>query len=300
MSIESNNNGKCLVCGSTDTSAFLDCTDHFISQERFRIDRCNTCGFRFTANPPAPDKIGAYYKSDAYISHSDTRKGLINKLYHVVRNIMLGKKSTLILSLTKGRKLLDIGCGTGHFLHYMQQKGFDCKGLEVDESARNHAIREFGLEVESPETLFADKASDGYDVITLWHVLEHLHDPETYLTRMHQVLKPDGVLLIALPNCSSWDAAHYARYWAAYDVPRHLWHFSPAVFESFINRFGFSLVKVKGMPFDAYYNAMMSAKYADKKAAVLSGLFAGFYSNIHSCFRPRLTSSVTYILIKTN
>jgi SAM-dependent methyltransferase len=293
-----NNNQKCLVCGRSEISVFLKCTDHFITQESFQIDQCDHCGFLFTADAPAADEIGSYYKSEDYISHSDTQKGLINKLYHLVRNVMLGKKERLIKSLTTGRKLLDIGCGTGHFLNYMQQKGFTCEGIEVDESARNYAIRQFGLRVTGQKTIEAE-VTQKYDVITLWHVLEHLHDVENYLKWMHQALKPDGVLLIALPNCSSWDATHYGKFWAAYDVPRHLWHFNPTVFEPFIQRFGFSLKRVKGLPFDAYYNSMMSAKYAHKKGALLQGLFAGFCSNVNSCFNPKKTSSVIYIVKRT-
>ncbi|MDP4278737.1 MAG: class I SAM-dependent methyltransferase [Bacteroidota bacterium] len=297
--MDSNTNKKCMVCGSTDISTFLDCTDHFITKETFRIDTCRSCGFRFTANAPAAEQIGAYYKSEAYISHSDTHKGLINKLYHIVRNIMLGKKLKLIRQLTDGRRLLDIGCGTGHFLNYMQKNGFTCEGIEIDQAAREFGIREFGLKVDSPDMIYKKDTASTYDVITLWHVMEHLYDAGAYLSWMHQVLKPDGVLIIALPNCASLDARYYGQYWAAYDVPRHLWHFKPAVFKQFVSQYGFKSVKVKGMPFDAYYNSMMSATYAGKKGAMLQGLYTGLRSTVHSHGKPELSSSVIYLLKKT-
>jgi len=212
---------------------------------------------------------------------------------------MLGNKRRLIERLTNGKELLDIGCGTGHFLHYMEQKGFSCEGIEIDEQARNRAVSEFGLQVTGIEPIYNQPVTNKYDIITLWHVLEHLHDAGTYLTWIHQALKAEGTLLIALPNCSSLDATLYGRYWAAYDVPRHLWHFSPSVFERFICQYGFTLIQVKGMPYDAYYNSMMSAGYAGKRSPVWHGLLTGLYSNINSLFNSRRTSSVIYLLKKT-
>lgn len=289
---------KCIVCGSKESSRFLDCTDNFVTHEDFRINVCNGCGFRYTADAPSQEEIGRYYKSEDYISHSDTDKGLINKLYHVVRNIMLGRKCRLICDYANGKKLLDIGCGTGYFLNYMKSREFECEGIEIDESARNFGVKNFGLTVNSPEALFERSSDETFDVITLWHVLEHLYGPDNYMRKIYSLLKKDGLLLIALPNCSSFDAAHYGKMWAAYDVPRHLWHFTPDSLERYLDKFGFALVKIRRLPFDAYYNSMMSAKYAGSKCSLLSGFFNGLRSNCVSLFRPEKTSSVIYIIRK--
>jgi 2-polyprenyl-3-methyl-5-hydroxy-6-metoxy-1,4-benzoquinol methylase len=297
--MENNSNNKCIVCGSTNNKLFLNCTDHFVTQESFKIHKCSDCGFAFTADAPTPDKIGRYYKSEDYISHSNINKGLVNKLYHIVRNYMLGKKCRMIKGLTGGRELLDIGCGTGHFLNYMKGKGFTCEGVEIAESARDFAINNFGLTVNSPDVFLNEASAEKFDVITLWHVLEHLCNPEEYVSSIYKSLKKDGFLIIALPNCSSLDAKYYKQYWAAYDTPRHLWHFTPADLEKFLNRSDFSLKKIKRLPFDAYYNSMMSAKYAGKKCALLDGVFTGLRSNCISLFCVGKTSSVIYILKKT-
>jgi 2-polyprenyl-3-methyl-5-hydroxy-6-metoxy-1,4-benzoquinol methylase len=180
----------------------------------------------------------------------------------------------------------------------MKQKGFACTGIEVDEVARNFAIKNFGLDINSPDILINEFQSEKFDVITLWHVLEHLHDTPTYLTWIFNALKPEGKLLIALPNCDSYDAASYRQYWAAYDVPRHLWHFTPSSLENYLNQHEFSLQGIKRMPFDAYYNSMMSAKYAGKKFSLANGLLIGMLSNFMSLFNKKKASSVLYILEK--
>jgi SAM-dependent methyltransferase len=288
----------CIVCNSKEVEPFLFCKDHFVSKEEYEIYSCKTCGFKYTECIPEPEKMGAYYQSEEYISHSDTQKGVVNKLYHTVRDIMLNRKAKLISKLTPGKKLLDIGCGTGYFPFYMKKQGYESFGMELDEKAREFAAENFGLDVQSPDTLLNEKHTGHYDIITLWHVLEHLHDPEKYLNWIKNSLQKDGVLLIALPNCSSYDAKKYKEFWAAYDVPRHLWHFEPSTFEKYITQFGFRLDSVKRLPFDAYYNSMMSAKYANKPLSFIHGVMIGYISNLKSFFNRNTTSSVIYVLRK--
>jgi 2-polyprenyl-3-methyl-5-hydroxy-6-metoxy-1,4-benzoquinol methylase len=256
--------------------------------------------FRFTGHVPKEELIGSYYRSDTYISHSDTHKGVINKLYHWVRQLMLRRKAKLIHHWSPGHRLLDIGCGTGHFLHLMQRQGYQVKGIEIDAETRERASATFGLEVSSPDQMtFTETSASAYDTITLWHVLEHVQDPRTYLSWINHALQPDGVLVLALPNCSSKDAQHYSSHWAAYDVPRHLWHFRPVDIQRLAEEAGFTLQQIRRMPFDAYYNALMSARYARKPMAFLNGLFFGFLSNWHSLRHPELSSSITYLFKKT-
>ena len=293
-----NQKHTCLVCQSIDYERFLICKDHFISQEQFEIVRCSNCGFKYTSNAPQLNEIGKYYHSDDYISHSDTQEGLVNKLYHKVRNIMLNRKRKLIDQVTKGKKLLDIGCGTGYFPHFMKQKGYQVAGIELDDDARKFAREHFGLDVYHPEEILGNSVKEAYDVITLWHVMEHLHESDKYIRWIKDALKNNGTLIIALPNCDSYDAKSYGEYWAAYDLPRHLWHFTPDTFTQYLSAHDFSLKKVKRLPFDAYYNSLMSARYSGKFSPMIHGFFTGWISNLLSLFNSKKTSSVIYILQK--
>lgn len=296
MSVKHSN---CLVCSSTKIEESFECADYFVSGEKFSVYTCSDCGFTFTQDIPDAKEIAPYYKSEEYISHSNTQKGLINKLYHGVREIMLNKKLRLIRSLTPGTTLLDVGCGIGYFPYFMKTKGFIACGMEVDSEARQFAADNYDLKVHEPAKLLATDEKEKYDVITLWHVMEHLHDPKSYLSWIQKALKQDGILLIALPNCDSYDARHFRKYWAAYDVPRHLWHFTPKTFKQYITQFGFELTGINRLPFDAYYNSLMSAKYRGDKVSLLSGFIIGFLSNLRSLFNPEQTSSVIYVLRKT-
>jgi len=288
----------CPACGSQHLKNPIPCTDHFVSQELFHLSECIDCGFMFTSDAPDAEHIGRYYKSDAYISHSDTKKGLVNQAYHLVRTYMLGNKRRLIARYAKGMKLLDIGCGTGYFLNHMAQHGYQVAGIEVDKDARTYASTHFGLHVEGADVVNTENRTDTYDIITLWHVLEHLYDAPTYLKWIEKALKPDGLLVIAVPNHASLDAAEYGTQWAAYDPPRHLWHFKPGVLDAYIKPFGLSVVEYKGMPFDAWYNSLMSAQYSNKQFPMFHGFVTGLRSNLNSLGFPERSSSVIYVIKK--
>ncbi|QQS52538.1 MAG: class I SAM-dependent methyltransferase [Bacteroidota bacterium] len=289
---------NCLVCKSNSITPFINCKDYFVSGETFELYHCKDCGFIFTQHIPTASEIGPYYQSETYISHSNSRQGITNKLYHTVRNIMLHRKYRLIKKYTDGKELLDIGCGTGHFANYMHKMGYHSKGLEPDANARKFAREQFHLPVEEPEKVLAEDHTDQYNVITLWHVLEHLHDPARYLAWIHCALKNEGVLVIALPNCSSLDAQFFKAYWAAYDVPRHIWHFTPKTFTAFALKSGFSVQQIKRLPFDAYYNSLLSLRYKKSRLALPLGFLIGFVSNLKSLICPKTASSVIYVLRK--
>ena len=228
----------CPLCSSEQISLYLNCTDHFISKKDFTIGKCAACGFLFTQNYPEESEISAYYESDDYISHSDTSEGLSNKLYRIARSFMLGRKKNLVNTITnkKSGNLLDIGSGTGHFAGTMKRSGWQVKGIEINEKARDFGISHFGLEIIAPDKI-SGLESNSFDCITLWHVLEHFHDPSDYASEIYRLLKPGAACIIALPNSSSYDAVYYGRYWAAWDVPRHLWHFSPETFMRFSGKY---------------------------------------------------------------
>jgi 2-polyprenyl-3-methyl-5-hydroxy-6-metoxy-1,4-benzoquinol methylase len=289
----------CPACKSEKITQTLKAEDYTVSHEVFEIWTCNTCGLRFTQQIPDESSIGKYYQSEDYISHSDTQKGLVNRLYHIVRNITLSQKRKLLGRITglQSGKLLDIGCGTGAFLSVMKKAGWEVSGLEPDPGARDHAKRLHGLDIEEPEKLFAMEAG-GFDAITMWHVLEHVHRLHPYLETVHKLLRPGGSLLIAVPNFQSLDATEYGEFWAAYDVPRHLYHFSPDSMRSLLEQKGFSLSQMKLMPFDSFYVSLLSERYQHGKTRLLQGFFTGLRSWIQATSKPENGSSIIYIALK--
>ena len=250
----------------------MNCRDHLLSSEEFELWKCKSCGFIFTQHVPPPDEIGKYYRSQDYVSHSDTRQGLMNKVYHMARNIMLGRKFRMIDQVAQGKKMLDIGTGTAYFPAYMKGKGYRVAGVEIDNKAREFAKKEFGLTVYSPEQFLDNHINEKFDVITLWHVLEHLDDFNLYLKKMLEHLEEEGTLVIALPNCTSLDARFYKEFWAGYDVPRHLWHFTPSSFKMLAEKHGLVISKMKRLPLDPFYNSMLSEKYRGNKLYMFAGL----------------------------
>jgi 2-polyprenyl-3-methyl-5-hydroxy-6-metoxy-1,4-benzoquinol methylase len=287
---------SCPLCGSQDISSFLQAKDHLLTHETFNIFRCHSCSFRFTQDTPPADEIGKYYRSQDYISHSDTRKGLISKLYHLGRTIMLRKKYGMVKKTSTGKNLMDIGCGTGYFPSFMKQNGYKVSGVEADPKAREFAEKEFGIRVYTPGDFLNHRIEGKFDVITLWHVLEHLDDFNLYLERMLEHLTPGGSLLIALPNCSALDARYYKEFWAGYDVPRHLWHFTPSTLKNLTEKHGLKILKMKRLMLDPFYNSMLSEKYRGNRAFMIFGIAIGKLAYIESLFSIKKSSSVVYIL----
>jgi SAM-dependent methyltransferase len=292
---------NCLVCKSKDVSFHLTCKDYFTSSESFDILKCNNCGFLFTQNPPAESEIGRYYNTGEYISHSDTKKGLINFLFHSARNLMLLRKRNLVKMVTRKNSgtLLDIGSGTGYFPAFMKKHGWAVTGLEVNEKAREYAKEKFNLNILTEDEFRGSKPGI-YDCITLWHVLEHFHDPIKYMARIKNLLKEEGICIIAIPNSDSFDAKIYGKYWAAYDVPRHLWHFNPTNFRLFSEKNGFMVDRIRSLPLDIFYISILSEKYKGSKLAFIHGLLRASPFAFLSLIRIKRSSSVIYVLRKTS
>jgi 2-polyprenyl-3-methyl-5-hydroxy-6-metoxy-1,4-benzoquinol methylase len=289
----------CLCCGSAAIDKVFECKDYTVSNEYFEVWKCNTCTFRFTQNAPDEASVSTYYRSSAYISHSDTKKGIVNRLYHHVRSFTLKTKLELIRQVTGLRKgvLLDVGSGTGAFAHTMQQAGWNVTGLEPDETARANALTGYNLQLEDLSNL-KNLDPETFDAITLWHVLEHVHDLHGYLEKFLEILKPAGRLVIAVPNYTSYDARFYNRYWAAYDVPRHLYHFSPKSMEILLKQKGFEVEAFKPMWFDSFYVSLLSEKYRHGKESFVNAIWVGLVSNIKALFEIKRCSSVIYIVKK--
>ena len=286
----------CPVCTGTDIDKFLSVKDHSISGEVFNITMCKSCGFRFTNPTPSEDSIGKYYQSENYISHSDTNKGIINKLYHLVRKQSLKSKLSLVnKASSKKGNLLDIGCGTGYFLQACKENGWMIDGMEPDPSARTLAEKNTNQEIY--KDLFSIKEENKYDVITLWHVLEHVHKLNESIQHIHKLLKEKGTLIIAVPNCLSYDSSIYGEYWAAYDVPRHLYHFTPDDMDKLLKRHKFTRTDIQPMIFDSFYVSMLSDKYKFGKTNYIRAFLNGFKSN-RKASSDKNYSSLIYIFKK--
>lgn len=283
---------KCLVCGSNQFEPFLQCKDYTVSQESFQIVSCKSCGFKFTNPRPEDLVIGNYYKAESYVSHTNTKKGLINKLYHAVRSYTLKKKVSMINSYVSRGTILDYGCGTGMFLKACQENGWETFGIEPDDSARKIASEQ-GLTVFSDkgrvQTYITDKQ---FSAITLWHVLEHVTDMSETLSFFKSKLKKDGVLVIAVPNHVSYDAQFYKEYWAAYDVPRHIYHFDVRTMSALLKNNGFQLVETKGMKFDSFYVSMLSEKYKTGSMNLLKAFLTGLKSNLKAKDSTEYSSTI--------
>lgn len=268
---------KCPSCGTTNQEPFLTVKDHFLTKEDFSLGKCSNCGLLFTVNRPTADSIGNYYKSTDYVSHSSTKKGIVNRVYGMVRNYTLGKKVKLISELVSGTNLLDIGAGTGHFLKRAKDEGFTVLGLEPDADARNVA-KELNTVDLLPLSELTELGHERFDAITMWHVLEHVFELNVELESIIAGLKKEGVLVIAVPNYTSFDAGYYKEFWAAYDVPRHLYHFSPEVITKLVEGKGLKFERMLPMKFDSYYVSMLSEKY--KGGSLLNAFRVGLLSNM--------------------
>ncbi|MBK9272417.1 MAG: class I SAM-dependent methyltransferase [Saprospiraceae bacterium] len=241
---------------------------------------------------------GFYYKSDQYISHTDSRKGLFNYLYHFVRSIMLGRKRRLLERWTKGRKALDIGSGTGYFMNELLQNNWEVSGIEISDQARAYCKEKFGLEVQSPEYLDNFPSAEKFNAITMWHVLEHVYDLPIILDKIGNLLFDDGILVVAVPNSQSYDAKHYQRFWAGWDVPRHLWHFNIGSLERLLLTHNLKIIQIKSMPMDGYYVSMLSEKNLKSGFYFIKGIIVGFIGQVLSLFDNRKSSSLIYVISK--
>lgn len=276
---------------------YLSVKDHSVSGEEFDLIQNSEYGFLETKPQPSKEKLPEYYESEDYISHTDSKRNLFEKVYHLVRSISLKKKLNLINSFySEEKNLLDLGCGTGDFLETALKNGWHVSGIEPNEQARKIANKKANYSVfETAQLLRFEE--NCFDLITLWHVLEHLPNLEEQIAILKKLLKPKGTLIIAVPNYNSYDAKYYKEFWAAYDVPRHLWHFNKDSISNLVSKFNFKVVKTKPMWFDAFYVCMLSEKYRFGKMNVLKGFWIGLISNLKA-LTSKEASSLIYIIKK--
>lgn len=275
---------------------YLDVKDHSISKEKFRLLRDESIDLVFTYPQPTDEKLASYYESEDYISHTDGKRSLFEKAYQFVKNIALKKKLTLINEFQQSKgQLLDIGTGTGDFLSQAKQNGWQIIGVEPNEKAKNIAL--------TKGVTYIDKTSEledhSVDVVTMWHVLEHVPDVNSQIKELKRLLKPNGTIVIAVPNFNSYDAKHYGKFWAAYDVPRHLWHFSRLSIEKLFEREKLQLVATLPMIFDSYYVSLLSEKYKNGRMNYFSAMWIGLKSNMKARKSKEYSSHIYVIKNKT-
>jgi 2-polyprenyl-3-methyl-5-hydroxy-6-metoxy-1,4-benzoquinol methylase len=274
---------------------FLKVKDHSVSQETFDLYYDESLDMLITHPQPDSDNLGKYYDSDDYISHTDGKRSMFEKLYHFIKNIALKNKLNLINSYSESKgSLLDIGAGTGDFLFVAKQNGWQTIGVEPSQKAKLIAQKK-GVDFVNATS---DLENHSFDVITMWHVLEHVPDLENQIIELKRLLKPNGILLVAVPNFKSYDANHYGKFWAAFDVPIHFWHFSKKAVRLLFEKHKMKLEKVLPMKFDAFYVALLSEKYKRGKMNFVRAIFVGLKSN-HKAKSTLEYSSHIYV-IKNN
>lgn len=284
----------CPVCNANDIRLWNNVRDHSVTNEQFPVFECGRCSVRFTQNPPCVTAMARYYQAQHYVSHNETREGLINYLFHRVRSITLLQKRKWVQRYTRKQAgmHLDYGAGTGAFVHHMELAGWNSIGMEPDTGARERALQLYNVPVfDANEDAIILPGT--YNAITLWHVLEHVHSLHETLERLKNALAPGGCLFIAVPNYTAADAQHYGVNWAAYDVPRHLYHFSPASMQQLLQQHELQIIALQPMWFDSFYVSMLSEKY--RGGSMLKAIWQGLRSNLRALANPALCSSVVYI-----
>ncbi|RLD28192.1 MAG: methyltransferase [Bacteroidetes bacterium] len=272
--------------------------DHSVSGEDFQLLYNQEFDFLETFPQPSLEQLPKYYKSENYISHTDTRRNLFEKAYHFVRRMSLKRKLKLINSFSsEEKKLLDVGCGTGDFLQITQKNKWTISGIEPNENARAIANNKTNNSVFEVDQLLKFKQKS-FDVITLWHVLEHLPKLEEHISVLKSLLKPNGTLVIAVPNYKSYDSQYYKEFWAAYDAPRHLWHFSQSAISKLVAKENMEVFKTLPMKFDSYYVSLLSEKYKSGWMNIFNAFRIGWLSN----FKAKLTTEYSSLIycIKNN
>lgn len=289
----------CPICGASGQIPYANCTDYVVSKESYTLMRCPKCGMVYTLDPPSEEEMKRYDKLNLKLKLGDSPSGLTGRLYYRVRSHMLRKKARIIgkQAYRTGGSLLNYGAKTGFFSHMMERRGWKVTSVE-----RYHEERMFSLEMFHHRMIDVSEMSSlhagTFDVITLWHVFEHAHNPDALLDRFYELLRPGGILVMACPNVRSTDAMHYGPYWAAYDVPRHLWHFDPISLSKLALRHGFILMHHERLPFDSFYISILSERNLRHRLSFIRGMLYGFRSWLVSLTRRSKSSSLVYVFRK--
>lgn len=287
---------KCPWCDSPDIRQGSKIHDYFLTGEEFSLFSCKSCGLVFTNPRPKLENLDLYYQSDKYYSHTSSQGGIIPFIYRKVKEINLKTKFKQVTAGSVINKVLDIGCGTGDFLNVCKKSGMEIHGIEPDSKARNLAKEILKVEILHPDQ--SEKIPDeSFDLITMWHVLEHVPDLKKQISELSRIIKKGGKVVIALPVYESYDAEVYKEKWAAWDVPRHLYHFNKAVINKMMLANDFKPGNVYPMKWDSFYVSMLSEQYLKSGFGIVKAFFVGFLSNIKARNNGNY-SSLVYTFIK--
>lgn len=286
----------CPACGNKQFKQIAESQDYTVTHERFQILQCTKCTCGLTYPQPDPERLPSYYESDAYISHASKATSLFDKIYIAVRRLTLTWKTKIITTYAKEKSILDYGCGTGNLVHHLKSAGWRVLGIEPSTKAFAQAQQQIS-KPEIAQELRPDH--DKFSVITLWHVLEHVPDPKQTLSTLKEHLKGHGTIIIAVPNLNSWESKHYGQFWAAYDTPRHLWHFTRPSMNQLAQSVNLEIKNIIPMKQDAFYVSILSEKYQNNSSIgpllFAKGLLSGLRSNRHAR-KTNEYSSLIYVL----
>ncbi len=285
---------NCPICGSENISEFLKTKDYFFTKEDYSLFKCRNCEIVFTNKRPDDNDLWKYYKTENYLSHNAESINPVAVLYRFARNINIDKKYRLVLKYINKGKILDIGCGTGELLKKFKNNGWDAIGIEPDSDAREFAKTKNKIEVFDLNELekFGDKK---FDVISMWHVLEHVPNPNQRIDIIKKILKPGGIIIIAVPNIESKDFLHYKKFWAGLDVPRHLYHFSSKSISNLIRKYNLKIIEEVPMKFDSLYVSWLSEKYKGKAFPLFKGIVKGITFNLKAKSDGQYSSKIFII-----
>ena len=287
---------SCPFCKSSKLENFLNVTDYFLSKEEFSIYSCVDCGLKFTNPRPMDANLSDYYQSEKYYSHSKKKNGLVPWLYQIIKRKNIRTKYQQIVPAKKTGKILDIGCGTGDFLLYCKEKSWKIYGIEPDKGARRIAEALLQQEIFSAnETNQWDDST--FDIITMWHVLEHVSDLNMQFIELQRLIKKGGKLVLALPNFQSYDSVYYNEHWAAWDVPRHLYHFNKQMISRTASKYGFELLESLPMKWDSYYVSLLSEQSKGSALPIIPATIRGFISNLKASKSGDFSSKI-YVFIR--
>ena len=285
---------KCPICNQDKNKIFLKSEDFSLSKEKFNVVECLACNFLYTNPRPFEKNLGKYYINENYISHTDNKKGLFNFLYQNIRQYAIKTKTQLLIKSSRTKKHLDIGCGTGDFLNACKNKNIECTGIEPSDIARNKGIEKYNLNIKK-NTDLKQFEQNSFQSVSMWHVLEHVYEPNKTILDLKKIITNNGTLIIAVPNYESLDARIYKKYWAAWDLPIHLNHFSVKSITKLLNNHNFLLDKKIGMKFDSFYVSLLSNEHQSGYKNYFKGFFIGLLSNVSAFLGLTQYSSTIYI-----
>jgi 2-polyprenyl-3-methyl-5-hydroxy-6-metoxy-1,4-benzoquinol methylase len=286
----------CPICDNGKFDEYIISKDYLVTGESFTIVKCSQCDFVFTNPRPDKENLANYYKSDQYISHTDKSNNLLNTLYKTARVFTLKRKERLVRTLVEEKSIFDYGCGTGDFLKVCHKKSWKIYGFELDAQAASIAQQKTGIKIINEISQINE--INNVSLITMWHVLEHISDLNDTIKQLVNVLKEDGKMLIAVPNINSYDADYYQDTWAAYDLPRHLYHFTQETMEKLMKKHDLKIVDILPMKLDSFYVSLLSEKYKTGQSNYIKSIINGCKSNIYAKKSQKNYSSLIYIASK--